>query len=173
MVDDEIVKAWLRFSFNALLLLILLLVTNVSLTSAISTISFGIKSGIGILQVINLVLFLITFFIGVRVVLDGVKIFDFLTSYVLRRIVKKNETGKIKKLAIEFIILFMVSLLSNSLIPVVQGWEEKIAIAISFLTLVFVILLAYDTSKTIYLLLEVPIHEIAEKITELKRKENN
>ncbi|MGB9806119.1 MAG: hypothetical protein ACP5KW_06085 [Thermoproteota archaeon] len=168
-MDTEIAKTWLRFSFNFVLLLILLLVTNVSLTSAISMVSLGFKEGFSLIQVINLVLFLITFLIGVRVLLDGMKLFDSVASTVIRKVLKA-QSGMVKKLILEFLLLFALSLFSNALISAVQSWKEGFGFLISSASLFLILIISYDVSKTIYLILEVPIHEIADKISEFKKE---
>lgn len=168
-MDTEIAKTWLRFSFNFVLLLILLLVTNVSLTSAISMFSLGFKEGFSLIQVINLVLFLITFLVGVRVLLDGMKLFDSVASTVVRKVLKA-QSGMVKKLILEFLLLFALSLFSNAIISAVQSWKEGFGFLISSASLILILIISYDVSKTIYLILEVPIHEIADKISDFRKE---
>lgn len=168
-MDTEITKTWLRFSFNFVLLLVLLLVTNVSLTSAISMVSLGFKEGFSLIQVINLVLFLITFLIGIRVLLDGMKLFDSVASIVVKKVLKA-QSGIVRKLALEILLLLVLSLFSNALVSVVQSWKGEFGFIISSVSLVLILIISYDISKTIYLILEVPIHEIADKISELRKE---
>lgn len=168
-MDTEITKTWLRFSFNAVLLLILLLATNVSLTSAISLVSLGFKEGFSLIQVINLVLFLITFLVGIRVLLDGMKLFDSVASTIIKKVLK-TQSGMIKKLLLEFLLLFILSLFSNAFISVIQSWKGEFGFLISSASLIFILIISYDISKTIYLILEVPIHEMANKISELRKE---
>ncbi|MBO3762874.1 MAG: hypothetical protein QXS21_02085 [Thermoproteota archaeon] len=165
----ETAKTWLRFSFNFVLLLILLMVTNVSLTSAISMVSLGFKEGLSLIQVINLVLFLITFLIGIRVLLDGMKLFDSVASTVIRKFLK-TQSGMAKKLVFEFLLLLVLSLFSNALISAVQSWKEGLGFLVSSISLILILIISYDISKTIYLILEIPIHEIADKISEFKKE---
>lgn len=171
-MDTEIAKTWLRFSFNFVLLLILLLVTNVSLTSAISMISLGIRSGFGLIQVINLILFFITFLVGVRVLLDGMKLFDSVASRIIQKVMK-TQSGMVKKLILEFLLLLILSLSSNALISVFQSWKNEVGFIISSISLVVILIVSYDLSKTVYLILEVPIHEIADKISEYRKEKKS
>jgi len=169
--EEEFVKIWLRWAFNFILLLVLLVVTGISVAGLATVATLGFWTGLSLSAVLQLALLLVTFFVAVRVVIDSVKIFDRFAKRLLGMLpVVPGRTG-LKRLAAEVALLAILSLFSNLSISFLsENVPEVIPIASLVISLA-ILVLAYDVSKSIYLIIEAPIHNFAKLVTEEEEEE--
>jgi len=168
--DEEFIKLWLRWAFNFVLLLVLLVVTGFTVAGLAAVATFGFWKDFSLSTMIQLALLLVTFFVAVRVVVDSVKIFDRVARGLLSRVpIFTGRTGP-RRLLAEVTALVVLSLPANIVISfLVQNVPDIVPVATILLSLV-ILILAYDVSKSIYLIIETPIHNFARRIAEEERK---
>lgn len=168
--DEEFIRLWLRWAFNLVLLLVLLVVTGFTIAGLAAVATFGFWEDFSLSTMIQLALLLVTFFVAVRVVVDSVKIFDRVARSLLGRIpIFMGRTGP-RRLLAEIVALVALSLPANMIISFfVHNVPDVVPVATILLSVV-ILILAYDVSKSIYLIIEAPIHNFARMITEEQHK---
>jgi hypothetical protein len=168
--DEEFIKLWLRWAFNFILLLVLLVVTGFTVAGLAAIATFGFWKDFSLSTMIQLALLLVTFFVGVRVVVDSVKIFDRLARGLLSRIpIFTGRTGP-RRLLAEAAALVLISLPANAAISFLHENAPEVVPVATLVLSVFILVLAYDVSKSIYLIIETPVHNFARMIAKEERE---
>jgi hypothetical protein len=108
---------------------------------------------------------LVTFFVAVRVLVDTVKLFDRFTKNVLRRVPVVYAQSGPRRLLVEAVLLAAISLFSNAAVAFLSSNAPDIIPMLSIIVSIAIMVLAYDVSKTVYIMLQTPIHSLAKMIT--------
>jgi len=168
--EEEFIEIWLRWAFNFILLLVLLIATGITIAGLAAVSSLGFWQSLSLSSTIQLALMLVTFFVAVRVLVDSVRLFDRFTKNLLSRIPLVYAQSGPRRLLLEAILLVALSLLSNPAVSFLLASAPDIIPILSILVSVAIMVLAYDLSKAVYLMLETPIHSLAKMITASEKK---
>jgi polyferredoxin len=168
--DEEFIEIWLRWAFNFILLLVLLIATGITMAGFAAVSSFGFWQTLSLSSTIQLALMLVTFFVAVRVLVDTVRLFDRFTKNILRRVPVVYAQSGPRRLLVEAVLLAAISLFSNAAVAFLSSNAPDIIPMLSIIVSVAIMVLAYDVSKTVYIMLQTPIHSLAKMITASEEK---
>jgi hypothetical protein len=168
--DEEFIEIWLRWAFNFILLLVLLIATGITVAGFAAVSSFGFWQTLSLSSTIQLALMLVTFFVAVRVLVDTVRLFDRFTKNVLRRVPVVYAQSGPRRLLVEAVLLAAISLFSNAAVAFLSSNAADIIPVLSIIVSIAIMVLAYDVSKTVYIMLQTPIHSLAKMITASEEK---
>jgi hypothetical protein len=163
--DEEFIEIWLRWAFNFILLLVLLIATGMTIAGLAAVSSLGFWQSLSLSSTIQLALMLVTFFVAVRVLVDSVKLFDRFTKNLLSRVPGVYAQSGPRRLLVEAALLAALSLVSNAAVSFLSANAPDVIPILSIIISVAIMVLAYDVSKTVYIMLETPIHTLARIIT--------
>jgi len=163
--DEEFIEIWLRWAFNFILLLVLLIATGITIAGFAAVSSLGFWQSISLSSTVQLALMLVTFFVAVRVLIDSVRLFDRFTRNLLNRVPMVHAQSGLRRLLLEAALLGVLSLSSNAAVSFLSANAPDVIPILSIVVSVIIMVLAYDLSRTVYIMLETPIHSLARMIT--------
>jgi hypothetical protein len=163
--DEEFIEIWLRWAFNFILLLVLLIATGITIAGFAAVSSLGFWQSLSLSSTIQLALMLVTFFVAIRVLVDSVRLFDRFTKNLLSRVPMVHAQSGPRRLLVEAVLLAALSLSSNAAVSFLSANAPDVIPILSVIVSIAIMVLAYDVSKTVYIMLEIPIHSLAKMIT--------
>ena len=175
-MSEEIKERVIRVLINTGILILITIALDLSIPGTIALISLIPKEGLSLSTALLLLLIMITAFLALRILLDLMKLVDltsdYLTSHIpgLKAERRISITKALKEIALVLVLVLITTLASPALllIPRTGSW---LTIGLSAIVLVTSIILIYDAGKTLYIIFELSMQLLIDKLAGARKGE--
>jgi len=165
---EELKKRVLRIILNSTILVVLTISLNITIPGALAIIRLIPQEGFSITTALMLLFIIVMAFQALRIILDLVRLVDFISDFIVKRIPGLKSGGKISviKALKEIIIVIIIVILTTILLPLsllTPNFPLQLTIGLSIISIAISIILIYDAGKTLYAILQASLGFFIEK----------
>lgn len=165
---EELKKRVLRIILNSTILVVLTISLNITIPGALAIIRLIPQEGFSITTALMLLFIIIMAFQALRIILDLVRLVDFISDFIVKHLPGLKSGGKISiiKALKEIIIVIIIVILTTILLPLsllTPDFPLQLTIGLSITSIAISIFLIYDAGKTLYAILQAGLEFFIEK----------
>lgn len=165
---EELKKRVLRIILNSIILVVLTISLNITIPGALVIIRLIPQDGFSITTALMLLFIIVMAFQALRIILDLVRLVDFISDFIVKHIPGLKSGGKISviKALKEIGIVIIIVILTTILLPLSLLTPDiplQLTIGFSIISIAISIILIYDAGKTLYAILQAGLGFFIEK----------
>lgn len=165
---EELKKRVLRIILNSIILVVLTISLNITIPGALAIIRLIPQEGFSITTALMLLFIIVMTFQALRIILDLVRLVDFISDFIVKHIPGLKSGGKISviKALKEISIVLIIIILTTILLPLSLLSPDiplQLIIGFSIISIAISVILIYDAGKTLYAILQAGLGFFIEK----------
>lgn len=165
---EELKKRVLRIILNSIILVVLTISLNITIPGALVVIRLIPQEGFSITTALMLLFIIVMAFQALRIILDLVRLVDFISDFIVKHIPGLKSGGKISviKALKEISIVLIIIILTTILLPLSLLSPDiplQLIIGFSIISIAISVILIYDAGKTLYAILQAGLGFFIEK----------